>query len=80
MSDLAEGSGQAQLQDRSRIHQDALNGSSIGDLTDDDIDKIQLRKDALETWAAVHESATLQTRTDHEHQDSTSHQDHSFLP
>lgn len=51
---------------------------AIGDLTDDEVQKIQLGDEVLEQWASLQEITKTGTYATHDH-DSTQEHDHSVL-
>jgi len=47
-----------QLQAQLRENLESLGGARIGDLTDDEVKKLQIRMDVLERWALLNDAAT----------------------
>jgi hypothetical protein len=69
------GTGRGALQSQMKDHLDSLAGSRIGDLSDDDVSKMQIRLDVLERWARLNDSAT----GDMYHDDDTNLHHHHML-
>lgn len=69
------GTGRDQLQAQLKDHLDSLASARTGDLTDDDVEKLQIRLDVLERWARLNDSAT----GDMYHDDDTNLHHHHML-
>ncbi|CQD22320.1 hypothetical protein BN000_05568 [Mycobacterium europaeum] len=62
-------------QDRLRTQLDSLGLTAIGDLSDEDVRKMQLRLDVLDKWAQLNQAA-IKGSMAHEHEDHTDKHDH----
>jgi len=64
------------LQKHLKKQLDSISSKALGDLSDAEVNSMQLRLDVLEQWGRLHDSATGDMYHDH---DTNQHHDHEII-